>query len=77
MSVSVGLRGSTLRLMVLWYICIHVCMCRECGELPWPRPGAPLTKVFVVAHTGGGGVIHGGDPTPYVLPDSPSMNKAC
>lgn len=55
MSVSVRLGGSTLRLMVLWYICIRVCMCGECGELPWPRPGAPLSKVFVVAHTGGGG----------------------
>lgn len=56
-SVSVRLRGSMLRLMVLWYIClcVCVCMCGECGELPWPWSGAPLTKVFVVEITGGGG----------------------
>lgn len=60
-SLSVRLRGSMLRLMVLWYICVCVCVCMrgECGELPWPWPGAPLSKVFVVELTRGGSFLVG------------------
>ena len=62
-SLSVRLQGSMLRLMVLWYICVCECVCvcvrGECGELPWPWPGAPLSKVFVVELTRGGSFLVG------------------
>lgn len=48
----------------------------ECGELPWPWPGAPLSEVFVVELTRGGSFLVG-DTTPCVRPDGPSVNKAC
>lgn len=42
-------------IVVHLFVCVCVCLCGECGELPWPWSGAPLTKVFVVEITGGGG----------------------
>lgn len=40
-------------------VCVSVCAHGECGELPWPWPGAPLSKVFVVELTGGGSILVG------------------
>lgn len=42
-----------------WYCGTCVCMHGECGELPWPWPGAPLSKVFVVELTRGGSFLVG------------------
>lgn len=61
---------------IVVHLCVCVCMCTECGELPWPWPGAPLSEVLWLSSQEEG-VIPGGDTTPYVLPESSSMNKAC
>lgn len=43
-SASVRLRGSTLRLMVLWCVCMYVC--GECGELPLALARGPTQQGF-------------------------------
>ena len=44
---------------IVVHLCVSVCMRGECGELPWPWPGAPLSKVFVVELTRGGSFLVG------------------
>lgn len=48
--------------------CVFVCMREECGELPRPWLGAPLSKVFVVELTRVGSFLVG---------TRRSMNTAC
>lgn len=58
-----------------WYCGTFVCVGSAVSSLgPGQGPHSPR---FLWLSSLEEGVIHGGDTTPYVLPDSPSMNKAC